>query len=207
MRSAKLGLVMPHAAILIMAASIRAGQSWDLRLPYASLRVTLRVGTQKQPTFMHLLTGLRLQHPPKRQQFSFWGRCRINAAFRQVWERRIYAAARRQSENCRAPKAKMRIAEQTTSAIDGSSLHLQYESVKSSSNHSGLVAVLVASLLVITGCQCPRLQSTSAQVPSPSGVMSPTTRELQATMTPQQALAELRAGNERFVSAHPRSEE
>src|SRR6266568_1884213 len=41
-------------AILIMAASIRAGQSWDLRL-----------GTQKQPTFMHLLTGLRLQHPPR----------------------------------------------------------------------------------------------------------------------------------------------
>src|SRR5437773_8836805 len=90
------------AAILIMAASIRAGQSWDLRLPYASLRVTLRVGTQKQPTFMHLLTGLRLQHPPKRQQFSFWGSCRINAAFRQVWERRIYAAARRQSENSRS---------------------------------------------------------------------------------------------------------
>src|SRR6266566_2128719 len=53
------------AAILIMAASIRAGQSWDLRLPYASLRVTLRVGTQKQPTFMHLLTGLRLRHPPR----------------------------------------------------------------------------------------------------------------------------------------------
>src|SRR5438876_4180809 len=49
--------------------------------------------------------------PPKRQQFSFWGRCRINALFRQVWGRRIYAAARRQSENCRAPKAKMRIAE------------------------------------------------------------------------------------------------
>src|SRR5438552_17973146 len=40
--------------------------------------------------------------PPKRQQFSFWGRCRINAAFRQVWERRIYAAARRQSENSRS---------------------------------------------------------------------------------------------------------
>src|SRR5436309_8045444 len=48
-----------------MAASIRDGQSRDLRLPYASLRVTLRVGTQKQPTFMHLLTGLRLQHPPR----------------------------------------------------------------------------------------------------------------------------------------------
>src|SRR6266568_7584327 len=99
------------AAILIMAASIGAGQSWDLRLPYASLRVTLRVGTQKQPTFMHLLTGLRLQHPPRGSHSLFWGRRRINAAFRQVWERRIYAAARRQSENCRAPKAKMRIAE------------------------------------------------------------------------------------------------
>src|SRR6266700_4613115 len=54
-----------NPAILILAASIRPGQSWDLRLPYASLRVTLRVGTQKQPTFMHLLTGLRLQHPPR----------------------------------------------------------------------------------------------------------------------------------------------
>jgi len=61
------------AAILIMAASIRAGQSWDLRLPYASLRVTLRVGTQKQPTFMHLLTGLRLQHPPRGSNSHFGG--------------------------------------------------------------------------------------------------------------------------------------
>ncbi len=60
-------------AILIMAASIRAGQSWDLRLPYASLRVTLRVGTQKQPTFMHLLTGLRLQHPPRGTWSSVFG--------------------------------------------------------------------------------------------------------------------------------------
>src|SRR5437667_8226278 len=58
------------AAILIMAASFGAGQSWDLRLPYASLRVTLRVGTQKQPTFMHLLTGLRLQHPPRGSEAS-----------------------------------------------------------------------------------------------------------------------------------------
>src|SRR5438445_3265668 len=38
------------------------------------------------------------------------GRCRMNAAFRLASERRIYAAARRQSGNCRAPKAKMRIA-------------------------------------------------------------------------------------------------
>jgi len=36
--------------------------------------------------------------------------CRINAAFRPGSERRIYAAARRRSENGRAPKAKMRIA-------------------------------------------------------------------------------------------------
>src|SRR6266487_5868178 len=62
-----------RTAILIMAASIRAGQSWDLRLPYASLRVTLRVGTQKQPTFMHLLTGLRLQHPPRGSNSHFGG--------------------------------------------------------------------------------------------------------------------------------------
>src|SRR5438445_8092705 len=61
------------AAILIMAASIGARQSWDLRLPYASLRVTLRVGTQKQPTFMHLLTGLRLQHPPRGSNSHFGG--------------------------------------------------------------------------------------------------------------------------------------
>src|SRR6266700_4599851 len=59
-----------NPAILILAASIRPGQSWDLRLPYASLRVTLRVGTQKQPTFMHLLTGLRLQHPPRGSEAS-----------------------------------------------------------------------------------------------------------------------------------------
>src|SRR2546422_7173912 len=57
--------------------------------------------------------------PPKRQQFSFWGRCRINAPFRQVWERRIYVAARRQSENCRAPKAKMRIAAWEFTAVAG----------------------------------------------------------------------------------------
>src|SRR6266446_3719057 len=56
--------------------------------------------------------------PPKRQQFSFWGRCRINAAFRQVWERHIYAAARPQSENCRAPKAKMRIAVPHAAGLD-----------------------------------------------------------------------------------------
>src|SRR6266568_7706083 len=65
--------VCEKTAILIMAASMRAGQSWDLRLPYASLRVTLRVGTQKQPTFMHLLTGLRLQHPPRGSNSHFGG--------------------------------------------------------------------------------------------------------------------------------------
>ena len=65
---------LPHGSQqFIMAASIRAGQSWDLRLPYASLRVTLRVGTQKQPTFMHLLTGLRLQHPQRGSYSPFGG--------------------------------------------------------------------------------------------------------------------------------------
>src|SRR6266704_6305203 len=63
-----------------------------------------------------LCTSLRVyaSNTPQEAAILILGRCRINAAFRQVWERRIYAAARRQSENCRAPKAKMRIAEETT---------------------------------------------------------------------------------------------
>src|SRR6266568_3312657 len=56
--------------------------------------------------------------PPKRQQFSFWGRCRINAAWWQYCEKSSYAAARRQSENCRAPKAKMRIAARKQAWLD-----------------------------------------------------------------------------------------
>ena len=79
------------AAILIMAASIRAGQSWDLRLPYASLRVTLRVGTQKQPTFMHLLTGLRLQHPPRGSNSHL---CGSEASKREL------PGSESQNENC-----------------------------------------------------------------------------------------------------------
>src|SRR6266487_4045349 len=80
-----------RTAILIMAASIRTGQSWDLRLPYASLRVTLRVGTQKQPTFMHLLTGLRLQHPPRGSNSHL---CGSEASKREL------PGSESQNENC-----------------------------------------------------------------------------------------------------------
>ena len=88
--------------------------------------------------------------------------------------------------------------------VDNSSVHPHYELVKASSNRFGSIAVLVAILMVIAGCQCPPHPSTTAQTPLPNVVASPPTRELQAAMTPQQALAELREGNERFISAHPR---
>ena len=56
----------------------------------------------------------------------------------------------------------------------------------------------------LAGCQTPRPASeTSTQVSVPAAAV-PTTKILQAAITPQQALAELRAGNERFVSAQPK---
>jgi len=53
-----------------------------------------------------------------------------------------------------------------------------------------------AMALLVAGCQSP---GTSA------GMMaSPPTKEMQAAMTPQAALSELKAGNARFVSGQPR---
>jgi carbonic anhydrase len=56
---------------------------------------------------------------------------------------------------------------------------------------------LVAAVLVI-GCQ-----STHHSCCSKATVAVPTTKQVQAAMTPQQALTELKVGNERFVSNHP----
>jgi carbonic anhydrase len=58
-----------------------------------------------------------------------------------------------------------------------------------------LFAGLVAAMLLAAGCQCSR--------PAATKLSSPPTKELQAAMTPSQALAELRAGNARYVSDHP----
>jgi carbonic anhydrase len=66
-------------------------------------------------------------------------------------------------------------------------------------------AGLAAALLLAPGCQNPEhVQNTT---PTPAAVagtaVAPPTKESQAAMTPQQALAELRAGNARFVAGQP----
>jgi carbonic anhydrase len=62
------------------------------------------------------------------------------------------------------------------------------------------VALLVAAaFLFVGGCQStPEIDS----MPSATGVSAPT-KERQEAMTPESALAELKAGNARFVSGHP----
>jgi carbonic anhydrase len=62
-----------------------------------------------------------------------------------------------------------------------------------------LFASLILAAFVVTGCQ-----SSRSGFPLSAASYSPTTKESQAAMTPQQAIAELKAGNERFVSGHPR---
>ncbi len=66
--------------------------------------------------------------------------------------------------------------------------------MKNSSIRLSMTAGLVAMSLVIAGCQSP----------GPASFASPSTKESQAATTPSQALAELRAGNARFVSGQPR---
>ncbi len=56
--------------------------------------------------------------------------------------------------------------------------------------------LLTATALLAAGCQSPR---GSAELPA-----APPTKEIQATMSPEAALAELKAGNARFVSGQPR---
>jgi carbonic anhydrase len=64
--------------------------------------------------------------------------------------------------------------------------------------YQSLAAALAIGLLV--GCQS--TGNSSASRPAAS-TATPPTKEIQAAMTPQQALAELEAGNARFVSGHP----
>lgn len=58
---------------------------------------------------------------------------------------------------------------------------------------------LLAVALLAAGCQSAK--NSTAGTMSPSA--SPPTREIQAAMTPDSALAELKAGNARFVAGHP----
>jgi carbonic anhydrase len=84
--------------------------------------------------------------------------------------------------------------------------------MKNSLNCLSLFAGLAAALLLVAGCQSPKQTccSMSAKTCPMSGMacmasaaVAPPTKESQAAMTPQSALAELKAGNARFVAGHP----
>jgi len=66
----------------------------------------------------------------------------------------------------------------------------------------GFCAVLTAAVLVATGCQSSKMSC--CRMSSQAVAQGTTqTRESQAAMTPQTALAELKAGNARFVAGTP----
>jgi len=70
------------------------------------------------------------------------------------------------------------------------------------------IGSVLAITLAVAGCQS---TCSTCSEPTPASTMEvkigPSTKAFQTAMTPDQALAELRAGNERFVSGHPRSRE
>ncbi|HXC99291.1 MAG TPA: carbonic anhydrase family protein [Verrucomicrobiae bacterium] len=77
--------------------------------------------------------------------------------------------------------------------------------MKLSSNRPGLLAGLAAIVLLAAGCQSMQPAGTSpAANASANAAPFPLTKDEQAAMTPQQALAELRDGNARFVAGQPR---
>jgi carbonic anhydrase len=65
-------------------------------------------------------------------------------------------------------------------------------------------AGLAVTLLLALGCKGPQHGHSSAAIPTPARDIAtgPPTKESQAAMIPQQALAELRTGNARFVAGH-----
>ncbi len=77
--------------------------------------------------------------------------------------------------------------------------------MKTSLNRHSLFLALAAALLLATGCQSPKQACCSMSAPAGSAnvALAPPTKESQAAMTPQSALAELKAGNARFVAGHP----
>jgi carbonic anhydrase len=77
--------------------------------------------------------------------------------------------------------------------------------MKNPSNRLDLIAGLASILLLLAGCQSPQHASAQAKNPISGEASAPSTKESQAAMTPRQALAELRAGNARFVAGKPRS--
>ena len=74
--------------------------------------------------------------------------------------------------------------------------------MKTSFPRFGWFAGLVAAVLVVTGCQCFN-SSQSQPTGGAAGASAVQTKASQSAMTPQQALAELKAGNARFVDGKP----
>lgn len=76
-------------------------------------------------------------------------------------------------------------------------------------NRFSWLAVLAIALSIVAGCQsskntacCSSCSLTAATCSMPAQA-APPTKASQAAMSPQQALAELKAGNARFVAGHP----
>lgn len=76
--------------------------------------------------------------------------------------------------------------------------------MNSRSNSTAFVGGLAAITLIAAGCQSSHSASFASTQRSVAGAF-PLTKEAQAAMTSQQAVAELKAGNARFVSGHPRA--
>lgn len=83
--------------------------------------------------------------------------------------------------------------------------------MKNPINRFSLLTVLAATLLATAGCESSKntacCSMSACSMPATNciagAVASPTTKAAQAAMTPAQALAELKAGNARFVAGHP----
>jgi carbonic anhydrase len=76
--------------------------------------------------------------------------------------------------------------------------------MKTSLNRLGLFAGLVTGMLFLGACQSSQPGSTMPAQTSATSLSSVQTKESQAAMTPQRALAELREGNARFVAGQSR---
>ena len=77
--------------------------------------------------------------------------------------------------------------------------------MKNPLNRLSLLAALAVITLSAAGCRCPFDRRCPAPAPASNAAAatSPATRESQAAMTPQSALAALKAGNARFVAGRP----
>jgi carbonic anhydrase len=75
--------------------------------------------------------------------------------------------------------------------------------MKISFHRFGLVAGLAAAVMVLAGCQSSHPDAGAMPANSVVSVTTVQTKASQAAMTPQQALAELEAGNARFVAGRP----